>query len=818
MNKLEIQNLESLIKPRIGDKKLLNSTITWLTSPGDNYSGILLKVDITLENEKNEKEEIHGVAKLITPNEFMQQVFNIQVTCHKEIAFYKEIVPALREFQKELGVEEVPDLFPELYGARVNLHGGERVDENAVILLENLAEAGYVTVDRLEGFDLETSKTVLKNLANFHAVPLALKLSRPAFFEEQIKPFLIDQYPHGGVTPHIVQILLLEFLGTQPEFEDLMSKLEEIVERPRHEALEERIEPFLTIAHGDMWTNNIMVKFDDEKPVATKFIDFQNYAYRSPAVDLFLLLWTSVQKHVLEEHLDELIEYYHGEFVENLERLKCDITQFSLDSLLDEIRVAAKYAVPHALFMIVFVVFCKKEVISIDQSSNKLPDFGTKDDITDEARDRVLYMLRLETFFKKMSGGDKIDNLGQLLKNYTGGSKKIVDTKVSRLTALGENYGSTLLKVDISLKNDNDDSEEELHVVAKCIPEDEVLKEVFNIQVSCKVEIAFYDTIVPTLQQFQRDKGVEEVVDFFPRMYASRINLNGGELVDENAVLLLENLKGAGYQNVNRLESLDLQTIKFILKNLAAFHAVPLALKLLKPDIFQVKIKPFLKDPNPPRSKGGHNPLVHNDMWINNIMVKFDEDQPVGVKFVDFQMPTYQSPATDLFFLLLSSVKKDVLEKHFDHLIEFYHKNFVDQLRILGCEISPFSLEKFLEELKSVSSIKLTQVIFMTAFVIFQEHEEGSRIKLPHERTFEEIPEIAKERIVFAVFISVLKRHIKAVEGEIRDMGKSFEIYLESFPFNLDASNYKLRLQPSCMYRRTEYNANFGGGGGGGGG
>lgn len=141
MATLDIVNLEDLVRTYVGNKKIVETTVSCLTSPGDNYSGILLRIDITLESN-DEKEEIHAVAKLIPPNKFMQQVLNVQVTCHKEIAFYKDIVPALEKFQKELGVEEVIDLFPQLYGARVNLEGGEKVDENSVILLENLVEAG----------------------------------------------------------------------------------------------------------------------------------------------------------------------------------------------------------------------------------------------------------------------------------------------------------------------------------------------------------------------------------------------------------------------------------------------------------------------------------------------------------------------------------------------------------------------------------------------------------------------------------------------------------------------------------------------------
>ncbi|KAJ8936278.1 hypothetical protein NQ318_000156 [Aromia moschata] len=138
-----------------------------------------------------------------------------------------------------------------------------------------------------------------------------------------------------------------------------------------------------------------------------------------------------------------------------------------------------------------------------------------------------------------------LEKLEELLAQLIGENRKIASVKITRLTAPGENYGGLLLGVDVTLKN-NDGKEEELNVVAKCIPVNLFLREVFDIQVSVKKEIAFYDTVVPTLRQFQEEQGVENVMDFFPRIYGSRLNLNGSDVVDENSAIILENLVKSG--------------------------------------------------------------------------------------------------------------------------------------------------------------------------------------------------------------------------------------------------------------------------------
>lgn len=140
---------------------------------------------------------------------------------------------------------------------------------------------------------------------------------------------------------------------------------------------------------------------------------------------------------------------------------------------------------------------------------------------------------------------EKIYQLDELLSQYIDKDKKIVETKIARLTAPGENFGSTILKVDLVLA-DNHGESEPLSIVAKLIPENEFFQKIFNIQVTFKMESAFYEVIVPTLQQFQKEQAVKDVIDFFPKYYGSRENLNGSDKVDGNAVLLLENLKISG--------------------------------------------------------------------------------------------------------------------------------------------------------------------------------------------------------------------------------------------------------------------------------
>lgn len=145
-----------------------------------------------------------------------------------------------------------------------------------------------------------------------------------------------------------------------------------------------------------------------------------------------------------------------------------------------------------------------------------------------------------------MSSEEAINNISELIGPYIGPTKTIVETKISRLTAPGENFGSIMLKVDFTLR-DESGKEEKLYAVAKKLPATELFREIFNIQVTYKNEVAFYNIIVPTIKQFEEEEHVQDRLDCFATLYGARLGLNNNsDKVEEDAVMVLENLKTSG--------------------------------------------------------------------------------------------------------------------------------------------------------------------------------------------------------------------------------------------------------------------------------
>ncbi|XP_066253266.1 uncharacterized protein [Euwallacea similis] len=357
----------------------------------------------------------------------------------------------------------------------------------------------------------------------------------------------------------------------------------------------------------------------------------------------------------------------------------------------------------------------------------------------------------------------EIPKLEDLLGFHLKG--EIVSQNVSRLTAPGENYGSLMLKVDIKVRN-HDGKEEIINAVAKCVPPNKKMQEVFNTPVTFINEIGWYREAIPALKDLQREQGAK-VADYYTEIFGARISLEDNKKeVDDGGVLLLENLIHKGFKNANRILGFNESQTRITLQGLASFHASTLALKLLKPEEFNNKVKKFVRlltasdsqfpselfeaafkvledDPESAevvpkikcllqrlKSEAAANvaeeyrepwaTVLHTDFWVNNIMLKESGDVPSKVIILDLQCCEFGSPVQDLLFFLGTSVQTTVAEDLFDDFIDFYYKELIANLNSLKVDTKQFSYESFQKELKLEALLQLQHIMFFIPIVLAQ--------------------------------------------------------------------------------------------------
>nr|CAD7403757.1 unnamed protein product [Timema cristinae] len=262
-------------------------------------------------------------------------------------------------------------------------------------------------------------------------------------------------------------------------------------------------------------------------------------------------------------------------------------------------------------------------------------------------------------------------DLEQLLIAKLGPDTRVDSIATKQLTQPGENYGSNILSVEVTLLPDY----KKLDLVAKLVPLSPFLREIFNCGVTMRTEIDVYTKVSKEFQEIQRENNIskKDYLDIFPRCYGARVSRNEdvGQLADEGAAILIENLTPLGYRCGDRITGVDLEHSEMVASRLAKFHATSIAIKIKKPSVFKEviikvcenarpkpndemkkgfdkmielhikqleaipdclkhidKLKEMIKNEdmneNKTKPKEPFATISHNDFWTNNMMFKYD--------------------------------------------------------------------------------------------------------------------------------------------------------------------------------------------------
>ncbi|XP_076299449.1 uncharacterized protein LOC143218246 [Lasioglossum baleicum] len=332
-----------------------------------------------------------------------------------------------------------------------------------------------------------------------------------------------------------------------------------------------------------------------------------------------------------------------------------------------------------------------------------------------------------------------------LLKQKLGDHVVVENFTSENLVPPGENYGSTILKVDVDLKRGLSGKEEQIHLIAKMLPPTEFQRLVFNSSKTFFKEIFMYETIMPAYNKLELESGLKsnEIFNFLPKFYGSRSSLQPDVDVDDDAVFMMENLKANGYYHGVRSVGYDYEHSKVAVQALARFHALGMAVKQKKPGLFEVfkmhaKVTPVEGGPNneifnltlklikeDPEMSVHYDKckkviddigfrgfwsdiprepwmtIIHTDFWVNNVLFHQDSTGKIDdVKFIDFQTYTYSSALRDLQLYLFSSVNLDVTDEQLETLMDLYYETLVKRLTELKCNTKAFDNEGFWAKMK----------------------------------------------------------------------------------------------------------------------
>ncbi|XP_043280129.1 uncharacterized protein [Venturia canescens] len=359
-----------------------------------------------------------------------------------------------------------------------------------------------------------------------------------------------------------------------------------------------------------------------------------------------------------------------------------------------------------------------------------------------------------------------VKNLTSLLSKKLGNDLKIVKVDWKNLTDPGDNYGSLIIAVNATVERNS--RTEVVNLVVKLPPPSAWLQELFNTPFTFLKELQFYRDLTPAFMALQRENKITEAESTWlgADYYGGRMGLGEGDVFDDEAAIVLENLNYSGYKTVDRLLGLNSSQADLAVRKLGKLHGIVIAMRTRKPEIFEKLILPALvqpanetakncvgdmiakaladlnlipgceayltsvektmkylesleESPEMEKPKDKWATLVHNDFWTNNMMFKHDEatKSVVDMKIVDFQLCVYDYGVKDLIFFLISSPTQQVIEEEFDRLIDRYYEAFADTLRSMTVDPTNYPKKEFHQRFNECATLKFPQCLMMNQVI-----------------------------------------------------------------------------------------------------
>lgn len=310
--------------------------------------------------------------------------------------------------------------------------------------------------------------------------------------------------------------------------------------------------------------------------------------------------------------------------------------------------------------------------------------------------------------------------------------------------------GSDLGFIGILEKHKIVEGERELSLMCKFLPENKEQNECFNSYVLFEREVTTYCKLLSKFEKFQIDNGFEyrDADGFwsFPRCFYA----NYDHEYPTKSIIIMEDLTKENFSVKNKFIPSDFNHTRKLFIELAKFHALSLAMKAKKPEVFEsfkqmkcsmysvmttdsmkhlaprnVELASKLFDEGEIRDKilsfkdclwqrvqvildgklsEPYSVICHGDVWINNVMYNYHNDNEEDIKemrLVDWQMTYYGSVGSELLYYLYCCVDKNVRDRYKDELLSIYYSTMEGFLFKFSLDIKKvFPFDAFLEQLQ----------------------------------------------------------------------------------------------------------------------
>lgn len=223
------------------------------SAKGDNYIGVLYRA--TVSNDKDD--ELNVIVKLPPANFARREQFFARPCFLRESQFYDDLYPMFKKFQEEKGIVVKNDGFyevPECYKSLTD-------DQNEGLFLEDVRVTKFHMFDRFQNTTFEHVSIVMKTLAKYHAISLAIKDQKPELLTpyKGLEDILMQREGDIAMTTwfDMLRAQALDSLKEEKD-QDIVARAKKVIDQDFFQLVKPCIdgkesEPYSVVAHGDCW-------------------------------------------------------------------------------------------------------------------------------------------------------------------------------------------------------------------------------------------------------------------------------------------------------------------------------------------------------------------------------------------------------------------------------------------------------------------------------------------------------------------------------------------------------------------------------------
>lgn len=256
--------LEKALINALEDKsvKVLSIQTSLAVANGDNYMSDVFRVLIYYQTADMFLKKAFLIVKYMLETEKVAGLIKDYKMFTKEKEIYVNFLPKASKVMHEEFAPKCHYIYE---------------DQAQMFVMEDLKNSGYTLVDRQSRLNLEHCLLVVKKLARMHAASMILAEQEPELMEKFDFAMINKYTTSGSVLPTIMLDglrTLIEVAADWHDYRHIVKKLVQIQDNFEERAVKciNQESSFKVLNHGDLWTNNFMIKYDKKAPVDVLFV------------------------------------------------------------------------------------------------------------------------------------------------------------------------------------------------------------------------------------------------------------------------------------------------------------------------------------------------------------------------------------------------------------------------------------------------------------------------------------------------------------------------------------------------------------------